>query len=406
MDNLYNLNGFAHNFDHLPIVCYLLDRKGRIKYCNHFQARAFGLTSREPIYNLDIYEVGKLLDWPRKLPREIRRNDLKVMKSKQPVATEEIIEINGEPRIIFSMKSPWFDETNQVSGIFGVGVDITAEKRLEQDKQIQNILQERAEYLRVLAGNLAHNLRTPLAGVKVGLEVAEDSLAELIKGYELASEHNLINPMNNQKLNFLKKLLSAGKERIDATSQYIDSMLNTVNQERLDIKGYSYHSIAPLIEDCLSNYPFTPENKALIKSNLNDAFDFWGNAVYFKTMFNNLMKNAFHYIEQRKHGEIFIWLKRTHKMNQLYFKDTAQGISAEVMPHIFESYYSTSSGGSGLGLAFCKAVMQSFKGSVEVESIENHHVTFIFNFPKQVDSITRLTSIDKESSDAFEKTTK
>lgn len=69
------------------------------------------------------------------------------------------------------------------------------------------------------------------------------------------------------------------------------------------------------------------------------------------------------------------------KYNSLYFKDTSTGIAPEVLPHIFESFYSKTARGTGVGLAFCKSTMREFGGDIVCESVEGEFTTFVLTFP-------------------------
>jgi signal transduction histidine kinase len=73
----------------------------------------------------------------------------------------------------------------------------------------------------------------------------------------------------------------------------------------------------------------------------------------------NLIKNALQAIKEIGQGEVYISLKHDKKFNYLIFKDTASEITAKVCETLFQQYSSDSGDGAGLGLAFCKMVMQS-----------------------------------------------
>jgi signal transduction histidine kinase len=63
--------------------------------------------------------------------------------------------------------------------------------------------------------------------------------------------------------------------------------------------------------------------------------------------------------------------------------DTGSGIPQQALPHIFAPFFSTkrTSGGAGMGLTFCKRVMEAFGGSIRCESAEGEYTTFALEFP-------------------------
>jgi signal transduction histidine kinase len=72
---------------------------------------------------------------------------------------------------------------------------------------------------------------------------------------------------------------------------------------------------------------------------------------------------------------------------EICIRDTGCGIPADKLPHIFERFYSTKTvdeqgqGGTGLGLALCKDVIEGHQGRIRVESVVGKGTTFILKLP-------------------------
>jgi two-component system CAI-1 autoinducer sensor kinase/phosphatase CqsS len=99
----------------------------------------------------------------------------------------------------------------------------------------------------------------------------------------------------------------------------------------------------------------------------------------------NLLKNALYHVAEAGKGEIFVWTEpNAVGENRLYFMDTGTGIHPSVLPRIFDRFYSSMSRGrgSGIGLSFCRMVMDGFGGSIECESVHGEFTRFILSFPK------------------------
>ncbi|REJ70885.1 MAG: sensor histidine kinase [Planctomycetota bacterium] len=75
------------------------------------------------------------------------------------------------------------------------------------------------------------------------------------------------------------------------------------------------------------------------------------------------------------------------KTADIVVRDSGAGIPPEKLPNIFEAFYSTKSadaqgqGGTGLGLALCKDVVESHKGRIRVESVIGRGTTFTLKLP-------------------------
>ena len=88
-------------------------------------------------------------------------------------------------------------------------------------------------------------------------------------------------------------------------------------------------------------------------------------------------------------GTLYILIRRNDetRMAELLVRDTGSGIPADKLPHIFETFYTTKvadasgQGGTGLGLALCKEVLESHHGRIRVESAVGRGTTFTLKFP-------------------------
>lgn len=75
-------------------------------------------------------------------------------------------------------------------------------------------------------------------------------------------------------------------------------------------------------------------------------------------------------------------------MAELAVKDTGGGIPSEKLPRIFDPFFSTKEadsqgqGGTGLGLALCREIIEAHKGRIRVESIVGQGTTFTLKFPE------------------------
>lgn len=109
----------------------------------------------------------------------------------------------------------------------------------------------------------------------------------------------------------------------------------------------------------------------------------WVNPALTNHILYNLIKNALRAIGNSDKGMIIIRLETGEKLNKLIFRDTATGISKEFLPKMFKLFesQSASQGGTGVGLAFCKLIMQSYSGDIVCDSVEGEFTEFVLSFP-------------------------
>ena len=98
----------------------------------------------------------------------------------------------------------------------------------------------------------------------------------------------------------------------------------------------------------------------------------------------NLLGNAIRYTEQ---GSITLQAEVKESYLWIYIIDTGVGIAPEDLPHVFERFWradrsrSSYSGGSGIGLAIAKKLVELQGGQIEVTSEVQKGTTFSFCLP-------------------------
>jgi len=241
---------------------------------------------------------------------------------------------------------------------------------------------EKLNSMRSLSRSIAHELRTPLGALENSFVGIRRYLPILIKSYHTAHEAKLIKEeIRPDHIETLKNILDESQLEIQYSHMVIDTMLSNVNQAKVPQK-LERHSISHCIENALARYPFTNEHhKKIVHWNRHPDFYFKGEEILFIHVLFNLLKNALYFIDKAQKGEIKIWLEKGSEYNYLHFQDTGTGISEDNLKRLFTRFHSTERHGSGLGLAFCKNVMQNLGGDIKCYSQEGTFTEFVLNFP-------------------------
>ncbi len=242
---------------------------------------------------------------------------------------------------------------------------------------------ERLEAMAALSGNVAHELRTPLLGLKSGITGLKKYLPMLYDAYEKAKSAGIEVPRARKiHLDNLLPALDRMDSEVRFSNTIIDMLLMNAGGNKINIENFEIKSIAESIQEALNRYPFdSAELEAKLHWNSANDFLYQGIPLLLDHIIFNLLKNALHFIVKAEKGEIFIWLEQHEKYNEVHFKDTGQGISPTVLPRLFERFFTTTLTGTGIGLSFCKAVMRGFGGSIYCESVEGKFAEFILKFP-------------------------
>jgi len=95
-------------------------------------------------------------------------------------------------------------------------------------------------------------------------------------------------------------------------------------------------------------------------------------------VFNNLIKNAVQSILPGK-GEVEITISRKENIIEIKISDSGRGIPDEMKSRIFQPYFTTKSGGTGVGLAIVKNILTEMGGMIAFTSREDEGTEFILH---------------------------
>lgn len=243
---------------------------------------------------------------------------------------------------------------------------------------------EKLEAIEMASFNVAHELRTPLAAIHAGTSILEDYLPDLFKGYNLAKQNHLAVPaIYPNQFKQLNTVLTDIKDEIYRANSVIEMLLVNARQIGvINIDNFSRCSMRDCLGEALARYPFEEDEKELIHSKIEQDFIFLGNKELTIHILFNLLKNALYYIAAARKGDITLWIEKDAKYNYLHFKDTGAGMDKDTLAHLFSRFYSKTYHGYGIGLSYCKNVMQSYSGDISCKSVKGEYAEFILKFPR------------------------
>jgi two-component system phosphate regulon sensor histidine kinase PhoR len=122
-----------------------------------------------------------------------------------------------------------------------------------------------------------------------------------------------------------------------------------------------------------------------IELNMRGTANFYTDPVLLGSVFQNLMENAYKY-SNPKHKELKIDVRKDKKDIIFSFTDKGIGIAKEEITHIFKKFYRienqyNQNGSAGLGLAFCKELVNFMQGHIAVNSKIHEGSQFVVILP-------------------------
>lgn len=259
---------------------------------------------------------------------------------------------------------------------------------LENEEQ-RDLLSEKRQIMFRVASNIAHELRTPLAGIYATSSGIAEALGELIEAYEVAEQHDLPIPdISSKRRQLMVHAFSNIENQVNQAHNMINMLLENIRDES-SFRGREISSMAECITEALDSYPSLKRLNYTVEFDPQNDFSFFGNRIAIVNVFHNLLKNALHALQASKHaGGISIGMTSSAEGNCVFFRDTGSGIKKEVLPYIFDDFYSFRNdshdfdiGNNGIGLAFCKRVLHSWKAEIECQSEAGEYAEFKLTFP-------------------------
>ena len=365
---------------HVPCPIFWKSLDGTFLGCNQAFLKLLNIQS----YNDLIGRKDPDLPWRERTEQYIK-DDQHVISTGETLNVVEDIPIEGNRTIISqTTKSPLIQD-GKIIGVLGIALDITAQKEAEKLRLKEIVNKEKMETMRLMAATMAHEIRTPLATISAQSGVLKRWLPTLLSAYQYALEMKHVTPLSSTQLEALGSLPEELNKTTVSANNFIDMLLAKVNFEGMqhDHKSFKKISMQDAIIDALKIYPLDQLATDMIHCDYLNNFEFNGDETLFRHIIFNLLKNAIFFVRSKPNGgKIYIWCEQQAHQNILHFKDTGIGIKPSILPHIFNSFYTRSHQGTGVGLAFCKMTMASFGGNIRCESLEGQYTHFMLEFPK------------------------
>jgi two-component system phosphate regulon sensor histidine kinase PhoR len=219
---------------------------------------------------------------------------------------------------------------------------------------------------RELVGNISHELRTPIAGIK--------AMVETLRGGAIDDKEAAIDFLTriDNEVDRLAQMVSELTElsRIEtgrAELRMSPVNLNLLVQEVIaQLNALAQRQPVAITADLVTDLPIIKADRDRIRQTLT-----------------NLAHNAIKF--NHPGGRVTIATKVDGESVTVSVSDTGIGISKEDLPHVFERFYKVDkarpTGGSGLGLAIAKHVVQAHGGRIWARSEEGTGSTFSFSLP-------------------------
>ncbi len=219
-----------------------------------------------------------------------------------------------------------------------------------------------------LAAGLAHELKNPLSTLKLNLQLMEEDLATLP-----GAERSLLR-------------LATLKKEADRLRYTLDDFLKFAGRIELRLETVPLNGLVEELIDFL--LPQAQAHNVRVLTALAPENPLCPLDVnLFKQALLNLLLNAIQAMPAGQDGkagaggELLVRTLVSKETAILYVSDTGMGIPAENLPRIFDAYFTTKKGGTGLGLPTTRRIIEEHHGHISVQSEPGKGTSFRVELP-------------------------
>jgi signal transduction histidine kinase len=230
----------------------------------------------------------------------------------------------------------------------------TLRENIDREKQIEDRLRhaERLAALGRLVAGVAHEVRNPLATIRLRVQMAQREAGNprVDESCGIALEEiERLNGMVNRLLNFSRPIRFQPEPTNlkQLTEQRLNRFLESAQTKGIHI---------------ITSYPEDGTTLPIDQSKMAQVFD-------------NVIQNA---VEAMTESGGTLWVTVTSLVKsvagtdkvRVEFRDTGNGISSSMISRIFDPFFTTKPSGTGLGLSICHEFVRAHGGEIQVESAE------------------------------------
>ncbi|MFH1434491.1 MAG: HAMP domain-containing sensor histidine kinase [Pseudomonadota bacterium] len=269
------------------------------------------------------------------------------------------VEIIGKGNLDYRVNVRRMDET----GRFAHQLNAMAAALQERDRRL--ILSERLAATGKIASHIAHEVKNPLSSIGLNTELVMEEAKEVpdeTKRKEIFALTRSISVEVDRVTSLINHYLQLGRP---PKPQMAETNLVGFLEE---VKTFMAQELKENEVELDINAPDRPVMAEVDRDQIRQVIV-------------NLLKNAIEAMENVETRKIVIGLTRGGSQAEIVVSDTGKGMSREERESIFEPFFSSKKGGSGLGLAVSRRIILDHKGNIQCDSKMGKGTQFTITLP-------------------------
>lgn len=223
-------------------------------------------------------------------------------------------------------------------------------------------LRTQSNELAALAGSLAHEIKTPLSVIRLNVELIAEDLAE----------------MDHPTARRLGRRVEVVQRQCSRLEALLNDFLRLTRLSHLELVPGSLNGLLNQVLDFFDAEARSRKVEVLryLESDLPSVLL---DKQTLQAAITNMVKNALESMPSG--GQLVVRTRMTRTGVAVDLIDTGSGIDSSTLLKMFEPFYTTKEGGSGLGLPMAKKVIEAHGGMIHVQSEVGRGTQFTLEFP-------------------------
>jgi signal transduction histidine kinase len=306
--------------------------------------------------------------------KELRPNAVRIVVMADADLQSAVEAINSG-QVLRYLTRPW--RIDEVGEVLRTSIELVHLQRTVRDMEIRLRQGGRTNTPVSVQQELAHELNNPLTSLLVNAQIVSDSLASAIAALETNNKEQI------RKL--LTGALESHQDAIAAIDQ-LRSILGRLRQEKNPSGGGTGATCdaARVIDSTARILRRDVEKSARLRVVLECSPIIKMDASALGQVMLNLLINAAQAMHENTSADnlITVKVKEEGQVAQIIVSDTGPGVLPEHIGRVFEPYFTTKPGNTGIGLAVVQELTRQAGGHVTVKSEFGKGATFVITLPR------------------------
>ncbi len=234
--------------------------------------------------------------------------------------------------------------------------------RAVEERERELVRSERLAAVGKMAAMITHEVRNPLSSIGLNTELLEDELADVPNSEEA------------------RGLCTSIHREIDRLTAITEEYLAFARLPKPKLAAESINAMVGALAAFVCEDLATKQVNLVTELGTSDPIGMF-DAGQIRQCLINLVRNAADAVSANGGGKVTLRTRRDGNRVAIEVEDNGVGIAADVLPKLFDPFFSTKDGGSGLGLALTQQIVHDHGGDIDVTSAVGRGTTFTVRVP-------------------------